>query len=187
MLSCSPTGIVSTVSTAIAGGGALKAFQSVTALKASRSSPAVMHQAGSPPDALVRPARDSSVATYVLAGVCATLIIVMVVSHLRFKVNKHRLLCRVLARAADVSALCPAPFEEFAGDISEVCQLHPVSSHLRPRLAVDLSDQCLFNFISNNPMNGGKSCVSCRRLLGFHSYSASACCLDSLSQSMRRS
>ncbi|XXQ35764.1 Uncharacterized protein PBTT_05066 [Plasmodiophora brassicae] len=79
------SGIVSTVSTAIAGGGALKAFQSVTALKASRSSPAVMHQAGSPPDALVRPARDSSVATYVLAGVCATLIIVMVVSHLRFK------------------------------------------------------------------------------------------------------
>ncbi|XXQ35768.1 Transmembrane protein [Plasmodiophora brassicae] len=80
------SGIVSTVSTAIAGGVALKAFQSVAAVKASRSSTsAVTHPVGSPPDARVRPARDSSIVAYVLAGVCVTLIIIMVVSLVRFK------------------------------------------------------------------------------------------------------
>ncbi|SPQ98492.1 unnamed protein product (mitochondrion) [Plasmodiophora brassicae] len=74
-----PSGIVSTVSTAIAGGIALKAFQSVAALEASKSSTsAVMHSAAD------RPARNSST-VYILASVSATLIILTVVLLVRFK------------------------------------------------------------------------------------------------------
>lgn len=79
-------GIVSTVSTAIAGGIALKAFQSVAALEASKSSTsAVMHSAAD------RPARNSST-VYILASVSATLIILTVVLLVRFKVDRRRLL-----------------------------------------------------------------------------------------------
>ncbi|XXQ35765.1 Uncharacterized protein PBTT_05067 [Plasmodiophora brassicae] len=74
-----PSRIVSTVSTAIAGGIALKAFQSVAALEASKSSTsAVMHSAAD------RPARNSST-VYILASVSATLIILTVVLLVRFK------------------------------------------------------------------------------------------------------
>ncbi|XXQ35763.1 Uncharacterized protein PBTT_05065 [Plasmodiophora brassicae] len=79
-------GIVSALSGAVAGGFAMKAFQAATVTKASKPSGSFAHRTGSPhatPDC--SPIDVRTIGICILAGVCATLLIVLVVSVAHFK------------------------------------------------------------------------------------------------------